>query len=71
MSRVSRIANHAPTIRFGVSGNVYVFCKIKSPLIRVCRDIGKAQSAIYWNDKHECFCFKVKGARQRKALAEL
>ena len=71
MTRVGTIANYAPTIRFGVSGNVYVFCKIKSPLERVCRDIGKAQSAIYWNKKHECFCFSVRGSRQRKALKEL
>lgn len=55
-------------IKHGITGNYYITSPHKSQVVSICQYIDKAPSSIYWSDKYQCWCARVKCKKHKDNL---
>lgn len=70
-SRVHNVTKFRPTLKVGLGGNFYVTSTDKNNLDAICVMIKKARSAVYFNEKHNCWVVRVKSKKQKVLLKTL
>lgn len=57
-------------IQYGITGNWYITSIHKSQVISICQFIGKAKSSIYYSDKYNCWCARIKCKLHKENLKQ-
>lgn len=55
-------------IKYGITGNYYVYSDNKDDLISVCKLINKAESSIYFNKKYSVYSIRIKNKYHKKLI---
>lgn len=65
------VGSESPQFRFGITGNYYVFCDLKEPLIDIAVKLKKSINSIYFNSRYKVWVIKVKNKTQKNILKNL
>jgi hypothetical protein len=57
-------------LNYGITGNYYATSLEKSELVVLCSQIGKAESAIKWHKKYNCWVVRFKDKKMKIKLKE-
>ena len=58
-------------IHHGITGNYYIVSRDRMKIAEVCKQIGKAESSIYYSRRYEAWVARVKNKKQKLKLKEL
>lgn len=55
-------------IKYGITGNYYVYSDNKDDLKAICNMIDKAESSIYFNKKYSVYSIRIKNKYHKKLI---
>ena len=58
-------------IQHGITGNYYVKCISKEPLINICDKINKSHNSIVFHNKVGLYVIRVKNKKQKELLKQI